>query len=132
MSRHPQVPEKSHLGLAGNDPKSPFEDGLVALHEVATSPNPMAITGVIDLTRDRRKPRLMLDVDRHELDPSGGHNMMGLTSVTGLLPSNMFNPLSPGVSRPNAAASAQLQLSGLAMFMGRAVAASSCSTLTGA
>ncbi|KAJ9520890.1 hypothetical protein QJQ45_014119, partial [Haematococcus lacustris] len=101
-----QLPASGQSGLQqseGTTPKSPFEDGLVALHEVATSPHPFGPPGVIDLSSRqaeeqgqagqvktgedrRRKPRLLLDVGdggrEGGLCSAGGLDSLGLLGLT--------------------------------------------------
>lgn len=68
----------SHLDVSGAiTPKSPYEDSLAALHEIATSPNPYAVNGIIDVTDRRRRPRLLLDVsDKPEGPEVGKHQRL--------------------------------------------------------
>lgn len=63
------VPERGMLGSSmlstsgrsgeGLTPRSPFEDSLAALHEIATSPSTYAVQAAAD---DKRRPQLQVDV----------------------------------------------------------------------
>ncbi len=68
---HAQVPEggpngASRLQDGTITPKSPYEDSLAALHEIATSPHPYAAAngGASDHNDRRCRLRLSTDVDR--------------------------------------------------------------------
>jgi len=69
-------------------PKSPYDDSLAALHEIATSPMSYATNGIIDMTsrEPKRKPKLIVDV------AGGSGQDDGHVTIT--LPSSMATPSS--------------------------------------